>query len=109
MTQKALKLLDGHALIYGHSCQCSSKLVRVQLRNPKFFSELAQTSLYTANPKTSVATSKGHKKRWIVIITMLKILLKVDLCSCIKVNGSLLAALAEHNALSVIKIYVGAV
>ena len=83
--------------------------MRMQFRYSKLLSEVAQALLYTADSKAVVIASKSYEQSWVLVVTMFKILLKMNLCPRIEVDRPFFTALAEHDAFPVLKVNVRAI
>ena len=109
MTEKLLKLLNRHTFVDCHSSQCASELVRVCLLNVQAFTDFSDSYLYTADFKSLVWGFQRYEKSFIIVCPAVKILLQMQFGTGIKIDDALFIALAENNALTLLKINIGTV
>ena len=109
MPQQALDLLDGHTFVDGHSGKCAAELVGMNLGYIKTLAHFSNTSLHSTNRQPLVWRGEGNEQCGIVIYSLSKILLKMKLCSGIKVHHTFLVAFTKDDALPLVKVYVGPV
>ena len=79
-------------------------LVKVQ-----FPTNLANPDLHAADLQSIKGLLQGDEQSGILICTLIKVALEVNLGPSVEVDFSLLIALAEHHALPVLKVHISAI
>lgn len=109
VTEELLYLLDRHPLIDCACRECAAELVRVHLCDAEPSTELSEADLHAADREPIVRILQRDEERGIIVCAAVQIGTQMNFRPCIKIDGALLAPLAEHDAFAPLKVDVTAV
>ena len=75
VAEKLLHLLDWHAFVDRHSCECPPKFVRVYLGYAKSSAEFSQANLHAADQQTIIRCLQRYKQCRIIVRSACKVIL----------------------------------
>ncbi len=106
VTEDLLDLFDGHSFVDGAGSHGPPELVRMDVGNMQFPSELAEADLDAADLQSRMRRVQGNEQSWIIIGPRCDIPLQMELRFGVKVNPTFLFALAVDDTFPFLEVDV---